>query len=494
MLSQVITVKDTKAPVLAGCPANVTVECDAIPAKVDPTATDNCDKDVTITFNEVKTPGNCPDSYTLTRVWTATDNCNNSSTCSQVITVKDTKAPVLAGCPANVTVECDAIPAKANPTATDNCDKDVTITFNEVKTPGNCPDSYTLTRVWTATDNCNNSSTCSQVITVKDTKAPVLAGCPANVTVECDAIPAKVDPTATDNCDKDVTITFNEVKTPGNCPDSYTLTRVWTATDNCNNSSTCSQVITVKDTKAPVLAGCPANVTVECDAIPAKANPTATDNCDKDVTITFNEVKTPGNCPDSYTLTRVWTATDNCNNSSTCSQVITVKDTKAPVLAGCPANVTVECDAIPAKVDPTATDNCDKDVTITFNEVKTPGNCPDSYTLTRVWTATDNCNNSSTCSQVITVKDTKAPVLAGCPANVTVECDAIPAKVNPTATDNCDKDVTITFNEVKTPGNCPDSYTLTRVWTATDNCNNSSTCSQVITVKDTKAPVLAGAG
>ncbi len=490
--SQVITVRDTKAPVLAGCPANITVECDAVPAPATPTATDNCDNAVTITYNQTRTPGQCADSYTLTRVWTATDNCNNSSTCSQVITVRDTKAPVLAGCPANITVECDAVPAPATPTATDNCDTDVTITYNQTRTPGQCADSYTLTRVWTATDNCNNSSTCSQVITVRDTKAPVLAGCPSNITVECDAVPAPATPTATDNCDTDVTITYNQTRTPGQCADSYTLTRVWTATDNCNNSSTCSQVITVRDTKAPVLAGCPANITVECDAVPAPATPTATDNCDNAVTITYNQTRTPGQCADSYTLTRVWTATDNCNNSSTCSQVITVRDTKAPVLAGCPANITVECDAVPAPATPTATDNCDNAVTITYNQTRTPGQCADSYTLTRVWTATDNCNNSSTCSQVITVRDTKAPVLAGCPANITVECDAVPAPATPTATDNCDTDVTITYNQTRTPGQCADSYTLTRVWTATDNCNNSSTCSQVITVRDTKAPVLAG--
>ncbi len=430
-----ITILDTKKPVLVGCPVDVTVECNQVPLPANVTASDQCTTGIPVAYKQVRTDGTCADSYVLTRTWEVADDCGNNTSCSQVITVRDTKAPVLAGCPANITVECDAVPAPATPTATDNCDTDVTITYNQTRTPGQCADSYTLTRVWTATDNCNNSSTCSQVITVRDTKAPVLAGCPANITVECDAVPAPATPTATDNCDTDVTITYNQTRTPGQCADSYTLTRVWTATDNCNNSSTCSQVITVRDTKAPVLAGCPANITVECDAVPAPATPTATDNCDTDVTITYNQIRTPGQCADSYTLTRVWTATDNCNNSSTCSQVITGR---YPVLAGCPANITVECDAVPAPATPTATDNCDTDVTITYNQTRTPGQCADSYTLTRVWTATDNCNNSSTCSQVITVRDTKAPVLAGCPANITVECDAVPAPATPTATDNCD--------------------------------------------------------
>ncbi|MBK8721380.1 MAG: hypothetical protein IPL95_03640 [Saprospiraceae bacterium] len=489
---QTITVRDTKAPVIAGCPANVTVECDAVPNPATPTATDNCDSQVSITYNQDKANGNCTDSYVLTRTWTATDNCNNNSQCVQTITVRDTKAPVIAGCPANVTVECDAVPNPATPTATDNCDSQVSITYNQDKANGNCTDSYVLTRTWTATDNCNNNSQCVQTITVRDTKAPVIAGCPANVTVECDAVPNPATPTATDNCDSQVSITYNQDKANGNCTDSYVLTRTWTATDNCNNNSQCVQTITVRDTKAPVIAGCPANVTVECDAVPNPATPTATDNCDSQVSITYNQDKANGNCTDSYVLTRTWTATDNCNNNSQCVQTITVRDTKAPVIAGCPANVTVECDAVPNPATPTATDNCDSQVSITYNQDKANGNCTDSYVLTRTWTATDNCNNNSQCVQTITVRDTKAPVIAGCPANVTVECDAVPNPATPTATDNCDSQVSITYNQDKANGNCTDSYVLTRTWTATDNCNNNSQCVQTITVRDTKAPVIAG--
>ncbi|HNF41989.1 MAG TPA: gliding motility-associated C-terminal domain-containing protein, partial [Bacteroidia bacterium] len=362
--------------------------------------TDNCDANVEVTYHEVKTPGQCLDAYTLTRTWTATDNCGNTSKCTQIITVQDTKAPVLAGCPANITVECDAVPTPAVVTATDNCDANVEVAYHEVKTPGQCLDSYTLTRTWTATDNCGNTSKCTQIITVQDTKAPVLAGCPANITVECNAVPTPAVVTATDNCDANVEVTYHEVKTPGQCIDSYTLTRTWTATDNCGNTSKCTQIITVQDTKAPVLFGCPANITVECDAVPTPAVVTATDNCDANVEVAYHEVKTPGQCLDSYTLTRTWTATDNCGNTSKCTQIITVQDTKAPVLAGCPANITVECNAVPTPAVVTATDNCDANVEVAYHEVKTPGQCLDAYTLTRTWTATDNCGNTSKCTQI----------------------------------------------------------------------------------------------
>ena len=320
--------------------SDITVECDNVPAAASPTATDNCDADVEITYSEVRTDGNCPDNYTLTRTWTATDNCGNASTQTQVITIQDTTDPVLSGVPGDITVECDNVPDAASPTATDNCDADVEITYSEVRTDGNCPDNYTLTRTWTATDNCGNASTQTQVITIQDTTDPVLSGVPSDITVECDNVPAAASPTATDNCDADVEITYSEVRTDGNCPDNYTLTRTWTATDNCGNASTQTQVITIQDTTDPVLSGVPGDITVECDNVPDAASPTATDNCDADVEITYSEVRTDGNCPDNYTLTRTWTATDNCGNASTQTQVITIQDTTDPVLSGVPSDIT----------------------------------------------------------------------------------------------------------------------------------------------------------
>ncbi|MFC2171226.1 hypothetical protein ACFLU6_01185 [Acidobacteriota bacterium] len=336
------------------------------------------------------------------------------------------------------------------------------------------------------------SDSCSSTVTVRDTRPPVLSGVPINVTVECDSVPARATPTATDDCDSDVTITFNEARTDGPCPDTYTLTRTWTATDDCGLSVTQGQTIKVEDTKAPTLLGVPANVTVECDNVPVPARPTATDNCDTDVTITFNEARTDGPCPDTYTLTRTWTATDNCQNSSNQTQVVTVQDRTPPVLSGVPVDETVECDSVPLPATPLATDNCDAAPTITFNETRTDGPCEDNYTLTRTWTATDNCQNSSSQTQVVTVQDTMAPVLLGVPADETVECDNVPLPANPTATDNCDPNPVILFTEQRIDGDCPGNYTLTRRWTAVDRCTNQAFLDQVITVQDTTPPEVEG--
>src|SRR5207253_3015638 len=110
-------------------------------------------------------------------------------------------------------------------------------------------------------------------------------------------------------------------------------------------------------------------VTVECNAVPAAATPGATDNCDSAPTVTLVETRANGACADSYTLTRTWTARDQCGNTSSQSQAITVRDTTPPSLVGVPANTTVECNAVPAAASPTSTDNCDPAPRVTFVEL-----------------------------------------------------------------------------------------------------------------------------
>src|SRR5690606_8917637 len=210
-------------------------------------------------------------------------------------------------------------------------------------------------------------------------------------------------------------------------PQERTINRTWIATDDCGNSSTCLQVIVVDDNVAPVIT-CPGNVTIECTASTLPANTgsaTATDACDASVTPTFTDVTTGAGCPQEYLITRTWLATDDCGNTSTCTQVITVQDNLPPSIT-CPINVTIDCSAstLPANTgSATATDACDPSVTPTYADVTTGGSCAQEYIITRTWTAQDDCGNGTNCIQVITVSDITAPVIT-CPANITIECTA----------------------------------------------------------------------
>ncbi|KIA86136.1 hypothetical protein OA85_00125 [Flavobacterium sp. AED] len=540
--SRTIVVHDTTPPVIT-CPTVVSpINCPATPSFGVATATDTCDPSVAITFADVTTPGNCPGNYSVTRTWTATDDCGNTATCSRTIAVQDTTPPVIT-CPTVVSlINCPATPNFGTATATDTCDPNVAITFADVTTPGNCPGNYSVTRTWTATDDCGNTATCNRTINVQDITPPVIT-CPTVVSpINCPATPTFGVATATDTCDPSVAITFADVTTPGTCPGNYSVTRTWTATDDCGNTATCSRTINVQDITPPVITcptvvspiNCPATPTfgvatatdtddcgntascsrtinvqdttppvitcptvvspINCPATPTFGTATATDTCDPSVAITFADVTTPGTCPGNYSVTRTWTATDDCGNTATCSRIINVQDTTPPVIT-CPTVVSpIDCPATPTFGIATATDTCDPSVTITFADVTTAGTCAGAYSITRTWTATDDCGNTATCSRTIVVRDTTPPVIT-CPTVVSpISCPGTPTFGVATATDTCDPSVTITFADVTTPGSCPSNYSVTRTWTATDDCGNTATCSRTIAVQDTTAPVITCSG
>ncbi len=334
--------------------------------------------------------------------------------------------------------------------------------------------------------------------------APTIT-CPDNTTVECDessASSATGIATATDDCTatEDINITESDAITAGTCPQESVITRTWTATDECGNSNSCDQTISIVDTEAPTIT-CPDDVTIECDessASSATGVATATDNCadTEDITISESDATAAGTCPQESVITRTWTATDECGNSNSCDQTITIDDSEAPTIT-CPDDVTVECDESSASSDTgtaTASDNCadTEDITISESDATAAGSCPQESVITRTWTATDECGNSNSCDQTITIEDTEAPTIT-CPDDVTIECDessASSATGIATATDNCadTEDITISESDATVAGSCPQESVITRTWTATDECGNSNSCDQTITIVDTTAP------
>ncbi|HJW27766.1 MAG TPA: hypothetical protein VJ508_00780, partial [Saprospiraceae bacterium] len=222
-----------------------------------------------------------------------------------------------------------------------------------------------------------------------------------------------------DNCDLSATVTYSDVTVGGGCPQEYTITRTWQAIDDCSNSSTCVQVITIDDSMSPAIT-CPANVTLECTANtlpPNTGSATATDNCDATPEVTYTDVTTGGPCPQQYTITRTWKAQDDCSNSSTCVQTIFIHDTTDPVIT-CPADITIQCidNTLPPNTgSATATDNCDTAPDLDYIDVTMliPGT--DGYKIQRTWTTIDACGNDATCTQTIIVTNPLNPEITGSP-------------------------------------------------------------------------------
>lgn len=481
--TQHITVFDNIAPQFNETPADVEATCGNIPEPPVLTATDNCNANVVIQYQENIQSGGCP---VITRLWTATDGCGNTSFVTQNVLITDDIAPTIeVGEVPDGPVSCNNIPPVQEPAVDDNCDENVDVQFNESIVGSGC--EFTLIRTWIATDDCGNSTVVSLIYEVQDQTAPLFVSPQPEITIQCNQLSAYTGPTVSDDCTSMIQMSYTEQTFGTGC--NYDIERIYSASDLCGNVATFTQIIHVVDTNSPLLSGVPLNTFVSCANIPAPPSVSAIDACSGALPVIFSESQIGSGC--SYQILRTWSATDNCGNTTTATQTIFVNDQIAPQIVLSSSSLQLDCtDMIPLPQQPVVTDNCTPtgDINIFFEESVLYNGC--TQTIIRTWIAIDNCNNTSQSTQTIVITDMNAPVFSQVPADVNTDCDNIPTIAQMSATDNCDADVAITFNEVYIAGSCP--YTLQRSWTATDDCGNTSTVAQKIFIYDNIAPELNG--
>ncbi|WP_257575011.1 HYR domain-containing protein [Hydrobacter penzbergensis] len=400
-----------------------------------------------------------------------------------------------------VTAECAA--TITAPTAKDNCSGMVTGTTSDPLTYSN---QGTYIMHWTYQDASGNTATQTQAVIIKDVTPPVITTAPGSLdaTVECSdatslAKALTLAPVATDNCSTTTIHVLSDVKTAG-CGSSYTQVRTWNFTDASGNTSANNfvQTITVLDRTAPVLGAAPANITVDCNAVPAAATLTATDNCDASPVVVFAQTSTQNADINNaghynYTITRTWTAKDACGNTSSAVQVITVHDITAPTLTTPSAINAVNdkgiCGAI-INFAATASDICGP-VAITYSQ--NPGTVfPVGVTTVNV-TATDVSGNASSGTFTIVVADTENPTIST--VNISVsndpgKCSATVSLGIPVTKDNCGVQRVVNDHPSAT---YPVGTTVV-TWTVTDIHGNTNSTVQTVVVTDNEAPVIACAG
>ncbi|MBL7702701.1 MAG: T9SS type A sorting domain-containing protein [Ferruginibacter sp.] len=615
-----------KAEILAG-PVNVSLSAPTV------TATDNCSF-ATITHQQTFTPGSCPSNYTLTNTWTATDQCGNATSASQTITIADTTRPTLT-VPSDVTLQCtDPLPIKpleinsspnfiegtynvgtavfgAPLTSTpltadailvndgtggagnpyDACESiinDLTGKIAVIERSGCTPPaSYFVNKAYKAQlagavgvifisnqpgnyiFNMGLPAGPNPTITIPlmlvsngygaGLKSELLAG-PVNVSLSAPTV------VASDVCSF-VSITHQQTFTPGGCGSNFTIVNTWTATDQCGNATTASQTVTSVDNTAPTLT-VPANVTLQCNT-PLPLEPLHVNSSPNSLTSTYNVGTAIFGAPLTSTpvtanAIMVNDGTGGAGNPyDACESIINSLTGKIAVIerSGCtppasyfvnkaykaqlagavgvifisnvPGNYVFNM-GLPAGPNPTitiplmlvsnnygatlkagilagtvnlslsaptviASDACSF-VAITHSKTTTAGTCPSNYTITNTWTAADQCGNTSTASQTITVVDNVAPGVT-CKANQTrltgngyciytasgSEFDVL------SATDNCAGPVSLSYTlSGATSGSGSNTLSgavfntgVTTVnWKATDGCGNFATCSFTVTVND----------
>jgi hypothetical protein len=348
--------------------------------------------------------------------------------------------------------------------STDNCGAPLTFSTIPSNLYYSCDSVASSPRPVTliVTDKSGNTATCSASVTVRDLILPTIT-CPANVTINVDAnqcyatnvIASLGQPVTNDNClpVRDTLRRFNgdTLRSNTQLPVGNN-TIVWIVTDRHNNTSSCSQTVTVRDNILPSIS-CPANITVTAAANACTANatytaPTGTDNCPGATTTRTSGLASGASYPIGVT-TNIFMVTDASGNSAACSFTVTVRDTVPPTIT-CPSNITVNaangtCAANVNYTAPTGTDLCSGSNTAQTAGLASGSSFPVGET-TNTFMVTDASGNTATCSFTVTVVDNQLPTIS-CPADMTVfaqtgSCSATVNYTPPVGTDNCSGAVT----------------------------------------------------
>ena len=500
MCTTIVTVEDNAAPtctLLTGLTfaPNVTITV----ADVFDTFSDNC-----ATVSSLTTIA--PDLFTCmqlgTQIVTVTvnDDCGNSGTCTTNVEIVDMDMPV---CVANdITVCLDATGQYTlNQMDIDNitngssagCDVDFTLEVDQVEFL--CNDTNNPVTVTVTLTSGGVETTCTAVVTVEDKLLPTVTcvndfTLDLNVNGEATLTPSMIIATADDNC------SFNQVIDVSllNCSNKASATLVTaTVTDQANNTATCTTNVSVEDNMDPICtltAGLvfPPNVMIEVADVLA----TFTDNC---ATVSSSSTIAPSifDCSQLGTQMVTVTVNDDCGNSSTCSVDVEIEDSSVPT-AVC-QDITVSLDGggmvmiEGVDVDGGSSSACG--TAFTFDVDPDNFDCGDIGDNAVILTVTSSGGTSSTCSAVVTVEDIMPPVIV-CPADVDLPCNSDISNLSvfgdPSASDNCDNNFTL-VEDATTDVNLCNVGTVTRLFTATDNGGNVSTCQQVITINGPIDPI-----
>lgn len=330
---------------------------------------------------------------------------------------------------------------------------------------------------------CNEFDQCDTIlfnIEVKDFPSSgitVTVPPEADKIIACTEIPVFQDIEAVSDCrfGTEVTISHRDSSASGGCAQHQINYRFWTLTDLCGNVERFTQKIETIDNIEPFLVNTPDDLLIDCFEMIDDTEPVFTDNCSPNLQVSHEDVISLSSCPNILIL-RTWRAIDDCGNETTYTQEIT-RINEGPFLM-MPADPIVDliCGDTASFIPPEFIHECGLDFTVEYFDNFTPGIC-DQLEVHRIWTATDECGETTTDEQFLMYTDLEPPMFDGpTPENVTIDQTAgeeIPPFWMPTASDNCDADVDINFFEsvFKSP-NGDYNIEIHRTYEAMDDCGN----------------------
>ena len=473
------------------CPIDATVQCVDDIMVGTPIVTTSCGMPYTQSVvgpTLVSGTANC-DGAQYEIVYTVEDACGRIASCTQTFTI-DNSGPVVT-CPADAIVACASDIQPGIPTSTSSCGTTTSFTTSGPTLIGgtaNC-DGATYELVYTVTDACGRTAQCTQLFTI-DNEGPSIT-CPADATVTCSSDIQAGVPTTSSSCGVNTTYSVSGpvlVNGIADCDGSqYELTYV--VTDACGRTSSCAQTFTI-DNDGPTIV-CPADQMVECVDDIIEGTPTMSSSCGVNITYAVSGpvlVSGTANCAGAeYELTYV--ATDACGRTSSCVQTFLIMN-DVPTIT-CPNDVTVQCVDDIMVGTPIVTTSCNMPSTQTVvgpTLIAGTANC-DGAQYEIVYTVEDACGRVASCTQTFTI-DNDGPTIV-CPANEIVMCVSDIVEGVPTVNSSCGVTTSVTTvgpTLVSGIANC-DGAVYEMVYTATDICGRTASCTQTFTLNN-NGPVI----
>jgi len=386
------------------------------------------------------------------------------------------------------------------------------------------------------TDAAGNQTECSFVVTVRDEEPPIIA-CPANLTIQlgpgaCEATPALIPQTATDNCG----ITSITYAPAGPYPIGTTAVTM-TATDAANNTRTCTFTVTVTEHM-------PTGTQLSCvGQINVVLGPDCTVEITPEMVLTGTNHRCYGNYVVTLHLAHGLPALDSspfatlelasleiivmiCNpqTGECCWGTVLVEQKEDPEFI-CPADTTISCfaDISTSTTGLPIVTSCipDEPIISYEDQIEEYDNCDDfPLIITRNWTVADVFGNASTCEQVIRIASFNLDDLVF-PMNfdefgaTALHCADVAANPHLTHPDSTGYPILLDGANPFAGGNyceasflytdevftiCDGSYQILRTWKVLNPCEpvvpgvNPRVHVQSIQVLDEQAPVLTCPG
>lgn len=460
------------------------------------------------------------------------NNAGGSATCCFNVIVEDCSPPTLI-CPGTANFSCDLALDQdrldewiTQAILSDNCDLNPSIRTIILDTLGTCGADEMIEYLYIASDNIGNEKACVASVNLSDEVGPeiTVARLPDRI-VECKGSVRNQEiliawlaedggfneSHVINNCPSDINWSFDPTTTtyqtnPNSCsPNVGFYDVVFFARDRCGNqSNTARAKLVFEDNTAPTVSF-PDSLRLDCDI----------NNLEASVENLLNDVIAIDSCSSlristSFDLNVIeceigdnqleinFTVTDACGNETISTGLVNlVKEDRSTIQA--PTSLVIRCGQdIDSLIgdwldDYSVIPKCDSiDVIHNFN--------PDMIDVCGsdqlvIWILRDTCGTTRTASsQLIILPDENPPIFLNCPVNVTLDVNNEDCTANylfdfPQVEDCSNENILIKQDltpgqPIFTSGSDFPIGTTAISFTATDNCDNVSTCSFTVRVRE----------